>query len=106
MRNKINEKTQAVLDWEISVPDWPTGGMYAQRSLEIAIIHHTDISLSDFGFFHSEQDINKKFRHGMPPHESQYISSTLNIVYRKLKVVKVPIFCIRKLKGYIMYKFF
>ena len=45
------------MDWEINVPDWPIGGLYDLPSLKIPILYHTDIYLSDFVFFPSEQDM-------------------------------------------------
>ena len=54
-RVKKHKNGKNVLDWEISVPDWPAGGLYTQPSLKISILHHTNIS--PFSFFHSKQDM-------------------------------------------------
>jgi hypothetical protein len=45
-----------VQDWEITVPDRPTGGFYSYASLKIPILHHTDIAFPIFVFTLSEQD--------------------------------------------------
>jgi hypothetical protein len=42
---KKHKNGKNVLDWEISVPDRPTGGLYTHPSLKIPILHRTDISL-------------------------------------------------------------
>ena len=43
-----HKNRENVLDSELTVPDWPTGGLYTQPSITIPIIRHTDmISLSD-----------------------------------------------------------
>ena len=39
--HKIREN---VVDWEITVPDWPSGGLYTQQSVKILVIHQTDIT--------------------------------------------------------------
>jgi hypothetical protein len=55
-RVKKHKNGKNVPDWELSVPDWPRGGLYSLPSLKIPSPQHTDISLS-FVFFHSEQDM-------------------------------------------------
>ena len=50
-RVKKHKNRENVLYWEISIPDWPTGGLYTHPFLNIPITHHTDISLSNFCVF-------------------------------------------------------
>ena len=52
---KKHESGKNVLDWEISVSDWPTGGVYTHLSLNIHIIFTL--------VFHSEQDIIQHISH-------------------------------------------
>ena len=41
----LHKNHENVLDWEITVPDRPTSGLYTHPSLKISILHHTDKSL-------------------------------------------------------------
>ena len=52
----MKKNDENILDLEMSVPDWPRGGLYTHPSLEIPIIYHTDISLH-FCVFYFKQDI-------------------------------------------------
>jgi hypothetical protein len=56
-RRSEHKKRENVLDWELTDPDRPAGGLYSHPSLKIPIIHHTDIALPRFVFTPSEQDI-------------------------------------------------
>jgi hypothetical protein len=47
-RRSEHQNRENVLAWEITVPDWPTDGLYSHPSLEIPLLHHPDISLSGF----------------------------------------------------------
>ena len=44
-RVKKHKTGKHVLDREISVPDWPIGGLHTRLSLKIPILYYTDISL-------------------------------------------------------------
>jgi hypothetical protein len=47
-RGSEQTNRENVLDWEVTVPDWPKGGLHTHTSLKIRILRHTDISLSGF----------------------------------------------------------
>ena len=58
-RKSEHKKRENVLDWEITVPDRPTGALYSHPSLKIPILDHTDIAPPRFVFPPSEQDTEK-----------------------------------------------
>ena len=38
-RGSEHKNRENVLNWEITVPDWPTGGLHTHPSLKIPILH-------------------------------------------------------------------
>ena len=51
-RGSEHKSSENVLDWEINVPDRPTGGLYSHPSLKIYILYHiiSEIGISGPGF--------------------------------------------------------